>query len=231
MKSTVRVLFVRTLIAILGLGLNVCLSGCLLSPAEPEKDPYECQETFPPSSEGKESILLIGDSIATGYSEIIKKSLPQYEVLNVPCGAKYTRNGVNKIDSWLAARPKWKLITFNHGMWDLATVYGISVEEYKKNLTVIARKIKATGVPVLFFTTTYVPANVENRPIGSEIRYNEAALEVMKEVGIPVHDLNYDSKVIASLMVPNDIHFTSEGYTKLADYVLAAIQPMLTNSP
>ena len=213
------------------LGLSLSLSGCLFSPAETEKDLDECHENFPAPTADKESILLIGDSITTGYSAAVRKALPQYEVLNVPCGAKYTRNGLNKIDSWLAARPKWKLITFNHGMWDLATVYGISVEEYKKNLTVIAQKIKATGAPVLFFTTTYVPANVENRPMGSEIRYNEVALEVMKEVGIPVHDLNYNSKVIASLMLPNDIHFTAEGCSKLAEYVLAAIQPLLTNSP
>jgi lysophospholipase L1-like esterase len=73
-----------------------------------------------------------------------------------------------------------------------------------------------------------VPSASQGRVEHDELRYNEAAVRVMKELAVPVDDLH---AVVApeqeKLQLPHNVHFTADGYARLADAVIASITPAL----
>jgi len=121
-----------------------------------------------------------------------------------------------------------------------------SLEVYEKNLRQIVERLKKTGAKLIFATTTPVPAASQGRVEGDDRRYNEVALKVMKEESVAVDNLgSYVHQFQAGLVVnpsfdpvspnvkaparkgdiqlPHNVHFTAEGYDKLAEQVVVAI--------
>lgn len=197
-----------------------------------------CNETPRVQEEGKESILIIGDSIsqnygnaiAPGYTEFVRPLLQDYEVIHNICNAMTSRNGLVRIDHWLAARDHYKLITFNHGIWDIA--YKTSIADYQYNIWIEGIKIKQVSDHAIFFTTSHIPPNTAiGSPAwvtvgGEEAAYNAAAIEVMQGLGIEVVDLNALMITIPSSgrVTPTDVHFTIPTYRDIvAPFVANAI--------
>jgi lysophospholipase L1-like esterase len=89
--------------------------------------------------------------------------------------------------------------------------------------------LKATGAKLLFITTTVVPPNEAGRFEGDEIKYNKAALEVMKKHHISVLDLYKYSIDIHKkhALKEGDVHYTPEGYEALSEPVTEAISKLL----
>lgn len=187
-------------------------------------------------------ILIIGDSISIGYTPFVKKTLDgKAVVVHNPGNAQHTGTGLKKLDKWLGDE-KWDIIQFNWGLWDLcyrnkeSKVQGnrdkingtitYSVEEYQQNLRNLVKKLKATGAQLVFVTTTYVPENEAGRFAGDDVRYNKAAILVMKENHIPVNDIWEASKKIHPKYgrAPDNVHFTKEGYKLLADKIVTFLQ-------
>jgi len=187
-------------------------------------------------------ILIIGDSISIGYTPFVKKALAgKAVVVHNPGNAQHTGTGLEKLDEWLGDE-KWDIIQFNWGLWDLcyrspeSKVQGnrdkingkitYSVEEYQQNLLKLVKKLKATGAQLIFVTTTYIPENEAGRFAGDELRYNKAAVEVMKENHIPVNNIWKASKRIHSKYgkAPDNVHYTKEGYKLLANKIVAFLQ-------
>lgn len=204
----------------LGIGLN--LSAETLE-TKKSKRVTECSDKPAKVDAKLPGLMVIGDSISVGYFPTVKKRIKGYDVVHNPCGAEHTKTGLANIEEWLAPRTQWDLVIFNFGLWDLATVYEISVPQYRKNLKQIAEVIKSKSKKALFITTTYVPYGVENRPENIEQKYNEAAKEVMADAGIEVYDLHADSVAIKNHLLPAEIHFNKKGYEILGEKVSSAI--------
>src|SRR3546814_8615521 len=85
----------------------------------------------------------------------------------------------------------------------------------------LVRQLERTGAKLVFVTTTVVPPNEAGRFEGDEVKYNEAATAIMEKYGIQVLDLHTPSKAIhrAYKKGEGDVHYTSEGSQKLAEYV------------
>jgi lysophospholipase L1-like esterase len=183
-----------------------------------------CGDMAGPNRADKEDILIIGDSISIGYTPYVQSALSDYDVVHNVCNAQYSENGVAKVDQWLAQRPAWKLITFNHGLWDMGK--GVPLNEYADNLRVIGLKLKQAAPTVIFFTTTPCPVNAPCVNHDNDA-YNQAAISVMQSIGIQVYDLNGVAVTIPHLMInaqaENDVHYTSEGYFKLGEFVGSSI--------
>ena len=187
-------------------------------------------------------ILIIGDSISIGYTPFVKESLAgEATVTHNPGNAQHTGTGMKKLDDWLGDE-KWDIIQFNWGLWDLcyrssaSKVQGkrdkingtitFSIDEYQQNLRQLVNELKDTGAKLIFVTTTYVPENEAGRFAGDDLRYNKAAVEVMKENKIPVNDIWRASKKIHSKygQAPDNVHYTEEGYKLLADKIVDFLQ-------
>ena len=182
-------------------------------------------------------VLIIGDSISIGYTPFVKEALAGKAIVkHNPGNAQHTGNGLEKLNEWLESE-QWDVIQFNWGLWDLcyrspgSKVQGnrdkvngtitYSVEDYQKNMRALVKKLKATGAKLIFVTTTYVPENEAGRFAGDELRYNKAAIQVMKENDISVNNIWKASKKIHSKhgQAPDNVHYTKEGYKLLANKI------------
>jgi len=198
------------------------------------------------------NVLLIGDSISIGYTPAVGELLKGQANVYRPCspdGAKVincgdTAKGLAELSQWLGDK-KWAVIHFNWGLHDLKymaqgegkklvldKVNGKQVrpvEEYARNLEELVTRLKATGAKVIFATTTLVPEGEPGRAAGDEIRYNAAAVEVMKKQCVPMNDLHGVTKGFAPemFMRPGNVHYSEAGSKKLAERVAEAIRAAL----
>jgi len=200
------------------LGVFGCLVGC------GQNEKTQCDETLVTTDDQREDVLVIGDSISIGYTPFIKSEFSEYDVMHTPCNSRWSSNGVRRIDDWLAMRPHWKAITFNHGLWDLQRENGTSLIEYEANLRIIASKIKAVTLNPVFIMTTGIPVNADGKFCREcELDYQAVALQVMTDEGIPVVDLYTLSNSILEYHtnneLQNDVHFNSIGYSILGDEI------------
>ena len=224
--------------------LLVLLTGCLaagLSAADQAPkapDPALAQIA---DVTGLPRVLLLGDSISIGYMLPVRARLAGKANVHRPAeNCSESANGVKRLDAWLGAG-KWDVIHFNFGLHDVKYLDAAgkyvtpdkgkqvaSVAEYEKNRRAIVARLKPTGAKLIFATTTPVPSASNGRVEHDELRYNTAAVRLMKELGVAVDDLH--ALVIPQqekIQLPHNVHFTAEGYEKLADQVVANLLPAL----
>lgn len=199
----------------------------------------------------KKRVLILGDSISIGYTPVVQKMLAdEMTVLRPmrnekPENCSGTTSGVANIDRWLRIDGgKWDVIHFNWGLHDLKHVKPdgqaselatdppqATVEVYEKQLREIVAKLKATGAKLIFATTTPVPDGAMKvyRTNADAVRYNEAALRVMKDNNIAVDDLyGFAIKRLSQIQIqPANVHFTPKGSEALAGEVVKAVRAAL----
>jgi lysophospholipase L1-like esterase len=195
-------------------------------------------------------ILILGDSISIGYTPFVRQMLegkarifrPMMED-GRPENCEGTSKGVHEIERWLGDK-KWDIIHFNFGLHDIKHVdpetgknsqnpnhpQQAGLKQYKKNLKVIVKKLKTTGASLIFATTTPYPDVVEGplRKPGMSVKYNRAALKIMNKNGIAINDLYaFMLPRMATLQLPNNVHFKEEGSRALAQKVVEQIKIIL----
>ncbi|MCG8578671.1 MAG: SGNH/GDSL hydrolase family protein [Bacteroidales bacterium] len=190
-------------------------------------------------------VLIIGDSISIGYTPFVKEALKdKAEVLHHEGNAKYTGNGLEKINVWLGDT-QWDVIQFNWGLWDLCyrhaeskeqgkrdKINGVSttsLADYQSNLDSLVIRLKQTGARLIFVTTTMVPDQEAGRFSADVDKYNAVALEIMSKHKITVNDLNATShKIHPKYGLGNDdVHYTKEGYKKLSEPIIKLLRKQL----
>lgn len=201
------------------------------------------------------NVLLIGDSISIGYTRAVREKLRGRANVFRPMSGKGpdnfgdTRVGLRKLDAALAAQKKWDVIHFNWGLWDLcyrnpqAKTQGnrdkvggtlsVPPADYERNLEQLVAKLEATGAKLIWASTTVVPENEVGRFVGDDEKYNAVAARVMAKHGIPTDDLFAVTKGFAGKfsLQPGDVHFTPEGYERIAAQVAAAVTQALARQP
>ena len=194
-----------------------------------------------PDVPGLPRVLLIGDSISMGYTLPVRARLEGRANVHRPAeNCSETANGLRRLDAWLGDG-KWDVIHFNFGLHDLKFTddggkmvppdQGRQVAllpVYGQNLRAIVARLRKTGAKLVFATTTPVPSASSGRVEHDELRYNEVAVRVMKELGVPVDDLHaVVAPVQDKVQLPHNVHFKADGYARLADAVVASITPLL----
>jgi len=155
-----------------------------------------------PDVPGLPRVLLLGDSISSGYFLQVRDKLTGLANVHRPpenCGP--TERGVARLDLWLGTKP-WDVIHFNFGLHDIKYLDAkgnyvtpnkgrqvASTETYRRQLSDITARLVQTGAKVIFATTTPVPPGAQGRVSGDEIRYNAVATEVMRQHQATLDDL------------------------------------------
>ena len=84
------------------------------------------------------------------------------------------------------------------------------------------------AVMASFATTTPVPDKSSGRVQHDELRYNAAAVRVMKELGVAIDDLHaFVQPRQDKIQLPHNVHFTPDGYRQLGELVTASISAQL----
>lgn len=200
------------------------------------------------------NVLLIGDSISIGYIRLVREQLAGkanvYRPMRIqgPDNCGDTSIGLERIDTWLAG-PKWDVIHFNWGLWDLCYRNPASKNQgnrdkvggklstppdvYERNLETLVARLEKTGAKLIWASTTAVPEGEVGRFVGNDEKYNAVAARVMQRHGIPTNDLFTLTKNFAGqhFLKAGDVHYTLEGYARLAAKVTATIETTLGRNP
>lgn len=222
----------------------------------PEFLPIEDQPGLP-------RVLLIGDSISVAYTIAVRRDLEGVANLHrIPAngGSTKTALGSYGLNRWLKEGEKWDIIHFNFGLHDASYRFAndldkdaagnyasptnggrpnVSVEQYEKNLREIIPILRKTGAKLVFATTTPIPdSKAEKYVQGSEVAYNEVALKVMQEEGIPINDLwglampqltNKNSSG-EPFQTPRNVHFGKWSSAILGKQVAESIKKVISDS-
>lgn len=195
----------------------------------------------PPPKAELPRVLLVGDSIRLGYAPLVAKKLDGLAVVvSVKENFADTTTTLKMLDAVLAdAKPT--VVHFNCGLHDLKVgkkteTHQVPLADYAKNLTAIVERIRKTTPHVVFATTTPIhDARHAARKADFDRferhvdRYNARAGGVMRQLGVPVHDLH---AVVrdggpADLLGNDGTHFTPAGNERLADAVADCVRRQL----
>jgi len=196
----------------------------------------------PPQAKGElPKVYLLGDSIRMGYAPLVAKKLEGVaEVVSPKDNGADTANTLRMLDKWLEAG-KPVVVHINCGLHDLkfgkkTQKHQVPLEEYEKNLRALIAKLKDRTPHLLFATTTPI---IDDRHAGrkadfdrfdKDVRlFNERAVTVMLELGIPVDDLY---RIVqdgnpAKMLGKDGTHYTPAGYDRLADAVADCVRRQL----
>lgn len=184
----------------------------------------------PPDVPGLSRVLLIGDSISIGYTPAVRELLRgKANVHRIPINGGPTTTGIQNLENWLGGG-HWDVIHFNFGLHDLKLMedskHQVELPEYERNLRSMVAMMKKTGAVLIWASTTPVPEGKQEprRATSDVIGYNEAARRVMDDAGVPIDDLYAIALPhLAEWQRPANVHFTPEGYRKLAEAVSSRI--------
>lgn len=184
-------------------------------------------------------VLLLGDSIRLGYAPLVAKKLDGIaEVVSPKENGADSANTLKLLDGWLAAG-KPVVVHLNCGLHDLkfgkrTNAFQVPPDDYEKNLKAIVGKL--AGARVVFATTTpiiddrHAARKADFDRFDRDVKtYNERAVKVMLELGVPVNDL---SRVVRDggpeeLLSKDGTHYTAAGYERLADAVADCVKRQL----
>ena len=188
-------------------------------------------------------VFLLGDSIRMGYDEYVRELLEgTAEVFYSEDNGRFAGYTYINIPQWknLAGNPdEVNVVHWNSGHWDCAHFFGDSepystTEEYAAWLRRVHSCIcrNFPSAQVIFATTTGVApgryAQMTSPRSNEEIAgYNQAAVQVMAELGVPVNDLAAFSAGFPLALYADEVHFTQTGYRMLAEKVADKIREYL----
>jgi acyl-CoA thioesterase-1 len=184
-------------------------------------------------------VFIVGDSISMGYTPHVRGELEGRARVERHEGNGGDSHNVlsNLTAAWLPALgEKPDLIHVNCGLHDLRfwtekDEYQVPIESYRKNMGLLAKALAATGATVIWTTTTPVldgaPGMSTQFPRKNEDvdAYNAVALEIMTAAGFAVDNLNAFVKELGpeSVITPDGVHFTDDGYVRLGAEVAEAV--------
>jgi hypothetical protein len=184
------------------------------------------------------NVLIYGDSILIGYTNRVRELLQgQANVYRLYCNGGDSGSFITKMQkmyetmrngslekSWTFG---WDVIHFNVGLHDLKYLSDgklnkedgeqvTSVEEYQQNLREIIAYLEDmdSDAKLIFATTTPVPEGEPGRFAGDAQKYNQAALDVMREYPeIEINDLYTFTKPHQPewWTKPGNVHFNNVG--------------------
>ncbi|VTT97088.1 dienelactone hydrolase : YtaP OS=Pedosphaera parvula (strain Ellin514) GN=Cflav_PD0665 PE=4 SV=1: Lipase_GDSL_2: Abhydrolase_7 [Gemmataceae bacterium] len=214
--------------------MRAALSLVLLLPsltiAQPPKAPPEVPR-----------VLLLGDSIRLGYAPLVAKKLDGIaEIVHHKENGGDTATTFKNLDKWLDG-VKPTVVHFNCGLHDLkfgkkANAHQVPLDEYEKNLRAIVARLKEVTPHLVFATTTpilddrHAQRKADFDRFNKDVTaYNDRAVKVMLELGVPVDDLN---RIVrdggaGELIGKDGTHYTPAGSERLADAVADCMRRQL----
>ena len=181
------------------------------------------------------NVFIYGDSISIAYTPTVRESLEgEANVYRLHVNGGDSSSVIQKMYALNKAMRshwdfEWDIIHFNIGLHDLKYVVAgakldkvngkqvSTVSEYEANLRDVIAYFKALapGATLIFATTTPVPEGEPGRQAGDADRYNQIALNVLKDYpDIIVNDLYGFTKPNQPLWwtKPGNVHFTEKGF-------------------
>lgn len=181
------------------------------------------------------TVLLLGDSIRMSYQSLVTEGLAGRARVVAPAeNGAFTLYTFMRLTDWLEELGKPDIVYWNNGIWDLGVCswrypHQFSIEDYVGNLGSVLNRLRETGAEIIWRTTTPVQANF---PWAGEwtfaaddvVRYNAAALALMRSEGIACHDLGaVVQENLASYLFEDGLHLSPLGQKACADAITSLL--------
>ena len=186
-------------------------------------------------------VVLVGDSIRLGYREVVVRELSGLaEVWSPDENGGDSSNVLKNLENCVISQQP-DVVHFNCGLHDIKTDFGeddtaVSLDVYRCNLRAICSELnELDGCTVIWATTT--PVNeawhhknkLFDRFEDDVAHFNKAAYKIVREFDFSVNDLFTLVKQTGrdSILAPDGVHYTAEGYEILGKQVAEVIRAYL----
>jgi len=195
-----------------------------------------------------QKVAFMGDSItdggyhdANGYVRLVEGALEQQgrKIVVIPAGVggDTSKDMLARLDKdVLSEKPDWMTLSCGvNDVWHKEKKTGVSLDDYKKNITSIVDQATAAGIKVIILTATMIkedPSNAANQDL---VAYNDFLRSLATAKHLPLADLNADmQKELAAqhaevpqtkgnLLTRDGVHMNGLGNEMMAAGVLKAM--------
>lgn len=177
------------------------------------------------------NILLLGDSLRMGYQPVVAKMLEGKAIVSGPEeNGRWAGYTLNSLRFWIPDLPTPDIIHWNNGLWDLGDDYNLGrpfslPEEYESALERMVIVLNKLFPDAKIIMATTMPT--DDRDSADIESYNVILKRVAKNHDIEVNDLFPVLKENLSLIGPDHIHLTDEGYDLIGDHVVKVLEKYL----
>lgn len=190
-----------------------------------------------------EKIAFMGDSITQagarpkGYVTLVIKGLEAVGVKStaIPAGISGHKSNqmLARLDKHvISKKPDWMTLSCGvNDVWHSKRGKGVSLEDYKTNITKIVDQCQAAGIKVMILTSTMIKED-KSKDLNQMLKgYNDFLIELAKEKKCLLADLNADMQAIidasedkkgGKLLTTDGVHMNPEGNKMMATGVLKA---------
>mgnify|MGYP001658060137 FL=1 len=191
-----------------------------------------------------EKIAFLGDSITqqgnweSGYINLVMSALEANGIKAVKIPAGISGHKSNQMLARLerdVLKKKPQIMTLSCGVNDVwHGRRGVSLEDYRKNITEIVDKAQAAGIKVYILTSTMIYENPDHANNKKLAAYNDFLRSLAKEKNCVLVDLNADMqkqiaeikakypKVKGNLLTVDGVHMNALGNIMMAEGILRA---------
>lgn len=189
-----------------------------------------------------EKVAFLGDSITQagqgspgGYVQLVGSALAangvQIDIIGAGISGHKSNQMLERLTrDVLSKKPQWMTLSCGvNDVWHGAE--GVSLDDYKKNITSIIDQAQMAGVKVMILTSTMIkedPATPENQKLAA---YNECLRSLAKEKKCLIADLNADMQaaiaeaaktrpIKGNYLTSDGVHMASAGNVMMATGVL-----------
>lgn len=181
-------------------------------------------------------LLLLGDSIRMSVQPLVAARLAgRMDVVGPAENCQYSEYTRKRLNAWLKELGPPDVVHWNNGLHDIGRneqrrPVQFPLEDYLGNLRQILARLRKTGAPIIWATSTPVhpTAPVPNEQwswTNEDIdRYNAAATELMAGEGVPINDLH--AVVWADVeryLAEDHLHLSAAGQQAVAEAVVRAV--------
>lgn len=182
------------------------------------------------------NVLIIGDSISEGYTPFVQESLGremyiQHNVTNYGyTNAETSGFTFNNLEDYLDDCPKWDVITFNNGAWDISQENGDGlprggdINQYSMNIARIAHRLEQTNANIVFFNMMPVETGDDNVLAHLVQPYSNAAFDTLAAYRVALYDFNSWAHKASKYQAYADVHYNAFGNKHNAQIVIKAIK-------
>lgn len=192
-----------------------------------------------------DKVAFLGDSITQqgqgspgGYVQLVGSGLAangvKIEIIGAGISGHKSNQMLERLDrDVLSKKPQWMTLSCGvNDVWHGAK--GVTLEDYKKNITAIIDQAQAAGVKVMILTSTMIKedaANAENQKLAG---YNECLRALAVEKKCPLADLNAEMQAAiadaaktrpakGNYLTSDGVHMASAGNVMMATGVLKGL--------
>lgn len=180
-------------------------------------------------------VLLLGDSIRLNYGPKVFRNLDGIaEVVGPADNCRFVRYTIANIREWLGVYGNPDVIHWNNGIWDVHHFLDgdekvlTTLDEYLTDLERLYNRLRLTGAKIIFATST--PCK-EGYPLMNNediIRYNKAAVELLKDKVDEINDLySLINSDVEKYICNDNLHLSKDGIAAAGNQVTEIIKKYL----